>query len=536
MPGPGYYPFSDWAASLITGSPSKINSITLSPTGFPLLHWYPGTGFFFALPKIISFNAIDYSISSKIAHLVFLVSTLILISCFFYNFTKKNIPLSILGLGILLTGTNSGYYFVLMGSELFCFFIITFSYYLAVRSSNLNLMSFILIGTLIGLQFTVRPQASILMMPAIFTIFFNLFKNSGKSNLIKNLVLFLLFSSLGMIIVFQFNFWMTGEFFRSPLYFSDENFKSLDYSARFLNLLLFDKTAGMFSVHPVLLLGILASISLVFVNKTVMYEKIFFFSFFICVCLQIWMISGFYAWSGGGWIYGSRYMNPISIGCSLAIIKLLHVSNRSTVKMLGILGLSVACSLYSFRILTSYELIFWILCFLFVTILTLLLKTNSFFNFNLIEKLFCIFGFLLLGFCFNLYLERAISDYIQINEILKFIFIMVFLFIFFVLFFTEFSIFNIGSRLFGGPVIKFFFPVLLITQFIMILNLKFKSVEYQASQLINPSAQYQYINNFHMQNLEIDVTSNSVYKWPKDYEQNIIDFYLRERDKSKIRR
>src|SRR5207245_11790211 len=51
QPGPGFAVYPRWSQALQSGNPEVLQSTTLSPLGFPLLHWYPGTGYLLLIPQ-----------------------------------------------------------------------------------------------------------------------------------------------------------------------------------------------------------------------------------------------------------------------------------------------------------------------------------------------------------------------------------------------------------------------------------------------------------------------------------------------------
>ena len=117
--GPGYRAYLLWASALLQGTPSPLEGATLSPTGFPLLHHYLGTGVLLALPTFFTNDAISLDYSTRFAAAIAILLTMASVTSLLHEIAGKQPGLVLLGVSLLLVATNTGYYIRLIGAELF---------------------------------------------------------------------------------------------------------------------------------------------------------------------------------------------------------------------------------------------------------------------------------------------------------------------------------------------------------------------------------------------------------------------------------
>ena len=307
-PGPGFIRYSQWASALVQSTPDPFESSTLSPTGFPLFHWYPGTGLFLALPTILSGGAVNLEPSARLASSTAILLTLASVASLLYKIARKRLGLLLLGMLLLLVATNTGYYIRLLGSELFAFALVASVTWLAWFPKKVGNLELAGVSALASLLMTVRPQSIIMASPAMVL---GLLRWAGGRPRPQLAWVFLYFGApvvLGLLVVFQFNQWMTGEWTRSPLYFGNGEFSSVDLSARYIGLVLFDPGSGALRYTPFVALGLCASLVPILDCRLDKPYRAFYIVSLLAGLAQIWMISGFYAWSGGARGFGSRYL------------------------------------------------------------------------------------------------------------------------------------------------------------------------------------------------------------------------------------
>src|SRR5262249_319540 len=147
-----------WAAALIQNTPGPLDTITLSPTGFPLLQHYLGTGVFLGLPTLSSGGAVNLGHSAMLAGSIAILLTLVFSFSLLYETANKNFGLAVLGLALVLSATNTGYYIKLLGAELFAMLLITSMVWLSWCPARLRNVELAGLAGLAGLLITVRPQ------------------------------------------------------------------------------------------------------------------------------------------------------------------------------------------------------------------------------------------------------------------------------------------------------------------------------------------------------------------------------------------
>jgi hypothetical protein len=351
QPGPDFSKYQMWGNALKALDPNQISSTTLSPTGFPLSHWAHGVGFIYQLLSLLTFKVINPDMGFRITAVgVFLLICLLVLNAGLRMYEANSI-LVVFVLGLIFVGTNAGYYFQGVASE-----VLTLAIILIVTLPILSRQSglweeMILIGSGMGLMFTIRPQAIPMLFPAATAFMTRRLMEYTWQKTTLILLIMMLLVLLGMAQFLQFNYWMTGDYWSSHYKFGDGQFTSINFSGRYLPLVLFSSRVGVLRFHPIALVGFLCSIAAMFISyfhKRDLFIAAYHLVLVLVSVFEIWLISGYYAWSGGG-SFGSRYLMPLIVLLVFSVgwvISDLTQRNRYGLA-LGLIFLCVICASYS---------------------------------------------------------------------------------------------------------------------------------------------------------------------------------------------
>jgi hypothetical protein len=350
--GPGLGAYLPWAAALLQGTPAPLdNTITLSPTGFPLFHWYPGTGLFLALPTFVSGGALPLGPAARLAAALAIVLTLACCAAVLYEIAGQRVGLLCLGMALLLVATNTGYYIRLLGAELFALAVVASLIGLAWLPPKLGHVELVGVSALAGLLLTVRPQASLMAAPALVLGLLRWASGRRRAQLAWAGLYGGVPVALGLLVVLQVNHWMTGEWTHSPYSFGNDQFQSVTLSAPYLRLVLFDPSAGLLRCTPFIALGLCAALVPILDRRLETAYRVFYLVALLAGLAQIWLIACSYSWAGGAWIFGSRYLNLLSLYSVMATVQVLACERVAWALHAVVLSVAVACAAYTARVL-----------------------------------------------------------------------------------------------------------------------------------------------------------------------------------------
>ena len=291
--GPGLGAYLPWASALVQGTPAPLASvgerITLSPTGFPLFHWYPGTGVFLALPTLLSGGAVNLQHSARLAASIAILLTLAFCASLFYEIARKRVGLLLLGMSLLLVATNTGYYIRLLGAELFVLAVVASIVWLAWIPQKIGNVELVGFSALASLLMTVRPQSIMMAWPALVLGLLRWASGRPRPQLAWAFLYCGVPVALGLLVLIQLNHWMTGEWTRSPYYFGNGQFKSVALSAPYIRLVLFDPQAGVFRCTPFIALGLCASLVPILDRRLDKPYRAFYLVSLLAGLAQIWI-------------------------------------------------------------------------------------------------------------------------------------------------------------------------------------------------------------------------------------------------------
>jgi hypothetical protein len=529
--GPGLGAYLPWASALVQGTPDPLESVTLSPTGFPLFHWYPGTGVFLALPTLVSGGAVNLEQSARLAASIAIILTLACSASLLYEIARKRVGLLLLGMSLLLVATNTGYYIRLLGAELFVLALVASMVWLAWIPKKIGNSELAGLSALASLLLTVRPQSIVMASPAMVL---GLLRWAGRRSRPQLAWAFLYFGvpvALGLLVVLQLNYWMTGEWTHSPYYFGNDQFKSVDLSAPYIRLVLFDPEAGVLRCTPFIALGLCASLVHILDRRLDKAYRAFYLVSLLAGLVQIWIISGSYSWAGGAWIFGSRYLNLLSLYGVVSAVHVLASERVAWALKAVVLSVALACAAYTARLFGLPYLLGSLAVGAAAAAWMAVSKTRPRHSAPDIA-----YGCLGLSLLFPMLYYYAWLARAQVAAILTtpaMIFACVAAVVIVIAVYLIWSAFPSSSTAAKG--VAMFSIFTLVIGFSLVVRLRVGAAAFQTRELASPSPQFLYRNRFDVRNLELDLKQETVYKWPDDVKHVITVFLEDEKRRTAIR-
>jgi hypothetical protein len=530
--GPGLGAYLPWAAALVQGTPDPLETVTLSPTGFPLFHWYPGTGVFLALPTLLSRGAVNVEQAARLAALVAIFLALACSASLLYEIARKRVGLLLLGMSLLLVATNTGYYIRLLGAELFVLALVASMVWLAWVPKKIGNLELAGLGALAGLFMTVRPQSIIMASPAMVLGLLRWASGRPRPQLAWAFLDFGVPVALGFLVVLQLNYWMTGEWTHSPYSFGNDRFNSVDLSAPYLGLVLLDHEAGVLRRTPFIALGLCASLVHILDRRLDKSYRAFYLVSLLAGLTQIWMISGFYGWAGGAWIFGSRYLNVLSLYGVIAAVHVLASERVAWALKAAVLGVALACAAYTARWFGGPSLLGSLAVGTTAAAWIAVSKARPRHSAPDIA-----YGCLALSLLFPMLYYYARLARAQVAAVLTtpaMILACVAAVVILIAVYLSWSAFPSSSTAAKG--VAMFSVFTLVVGFSLVVRLRVGAAAFQARELASPSPQFLYRNRFDMRNLEVDLKQETVYKWPDDVKQAMRVFWEDEKRRTAISR
>jgi len=530
--GPGMDAYLPWAAALIQATPRPLHSITLSPTGFPLVQQYLGTGVFLAIPKLFSGGLLNLEESSTLAGTLAVLFTMAGAAALLYNIAGNRIGLVLLGISLLLVATNTGYYITLFGAELFALALVMLATWFAWTSKKIGNLQLAGLGALAALLMTVRPQSLIMVSPPMFLGLVRWARGRRRPQFAGALLYCGVPLAFGLLIVLQFNYWMTGEWLRSPYYFGNDQFKSIDLSGRYLGLVLFDSKAGLLSCTPFIALGLGTSLLLSLDRRLDWPHRVFYLTCLLSGLAEIWTVAGFYGWAGGYWRFGSRHLNLLAVYAVLSVVHFLAAEQIREKFKFAVLGLSVACAAYS---ATRWGLSHLPAAIIIAGSAAVLVALSRPLCRDTVLDLVCgLFGVSFLCAVFYYYawyLKVHVVSMLSRHEMALFCGAAVI---------ATTALFSLWNTVASGPLARTSVAItalaILTLELTLVVRLRAGAAHYQARELNSPSRQFLYKNRIHMEDLEVNLQQESFYRWPEKDRRAMQDFLEQEKRRTAILR
>jgi hypothetical protein len=525
--GPGLGAYLPWASALMQGSPDPItDTITLSPTGFPLLQWYPGAALFISLPKLMTAGVLDLQQSARVAAWIAILATLVMCASLFYKIGGNRSSLVLLGLSLLLVATNTGYYIRLLGAEVFAMALVASLVWLAWVPRRIGNVELAGLAALAGLLMTARPQAILMSSPALALGLLRWAENQPRRKVMQGMMTSGVLLSLALFIVLQVNYWMTGEWTRPAYYFGNEEFRSVDFSAPYLRLVLFDK-AGVRST-PFLVVGFCALVAQSLNRGLERRFRAFYLLSLAAGLAQIWIVAGYYGWAGGAWVFGSRYLNLLSIYSVIPVVHILASTEVVRVAKGVLLMAAFGCAAYTFSLLNFPYLIGWFA--LGGMPVVWLVASRSRLAPSASDLTYAFQGISFVVPVLYYYAAAAREQAAAVLPIpavgLACVTVVIALFLTWRAIPRAWVVKGIA----GAAMLS------LMIGFSLIVRLRAGAADFQDRELASPSPGFLYINRFDIRNLQDDLRGWTVYKWPDHIHSAMITFLEQEKRRTAIQR
>jgi hypothetical protein len=397
------------------------------------------------------------------------------------------------------------------------------------KIGNLELAS---LSALASLLMTVRPQSIMMASPAMVLGLLRWAQGRRIPPLATALLYWGVPLALGLFIVFQFNYWMTGEWIRSPYYFGNEHFKSVDFSGRYIGLVLFDPAAGLLSCTPFIALGVCVSVVHILDRQLDMPYRAFHIIALLSVLAQIWVVAGFYGWSGGYWTFGSRHLNLVSIYGVLSVVQVLASKQIPQGFKLAVLASSLACAVYTATLLSLPYLPAAITLGAIAVLCVALLKSLS-----ADTSSDLVYGCVGLSLLFPISYYYAWLAKTQLTTSLSADQIVLICIAAVVISLAIYALWKaVLSYSVAGKSVAIFSVAFLVLELILVARLRVNGAAFQARELRSPSERFLYQSNIHMEDLEVNLQQESFYRWPENDKQVMKDFLEEEKRRTVIKR
>jgi hypothetical protein len=529
--GPGLGAYLPWASALVQGTPAPLDTITLAPTGFPLFQWYPGTGVFLALPTLVSGGAVPLDDSARLVASLAIVLTLAACASCLYTIARQRVGLLLLGLALLLAATNTGYYIRLLGAELFALAVVAALVWLAWIPPKIGHVELVGLSALASLLLTMRPQACLMAAPALALGLLRWGSGRPRPQLAWACLAGGGPIALGLLVVLQVHHWMTGEWTRSPYSFGNDHFQSVTLSAPYLGLVLFDPSAGLLRRTPFIALGLCAALVPILDRRLGTAYRAFYLVALLAGLAQIWVIAGSYSWAGGAWIFGSRYLNLLSLYSVMAVVHVLAGERSAWALQAVVLSAAVGCAAYTAHALGLPAPLLGVLAVGATAAAGLAVATPRP-RHRLSDLTYGSMGLALLGLLLYYYAGLARP---QLTAVLMTPAVLV----------GGGAAVGIGlavavrgsacpSAAAAAKSLAVGAVVTLVIGCSLVARLRVGAAAFQARELASPSPQFLYKNRFDVRNLEEDLKQETVYKWPEEVKEAIRSFLDEEKRRTAI--
>ena len=360
--GPDFKQYLDWSRAAVHGDIFLLDSFVESPQGVPLSQWCAGPGLVSA--TIVALCEASGPLALLARHGVFMTSAVFAL-VFWWSFAKLLSTLSEGRHGTVLyalcagfLGTHLGYYSITTGSELLALAPVAVLAVELVRPMQRRFNSIILVGCCTAILIMIRPYLGLYALPTLTVTLIRLIQEPLSLRRASYVILLAIALAICCFQVGQVNWWMTGEWTRSPYVFGNQHFHSFDFSSPEIVSVLFHPLHGWLVYHPLYGLGLVAALILVRTAAS-RHERILWAAILLLVTVHLLIQSAWYCWwLAADWSFGMRGMTPAAIPAIAAIVRLytqLSQGNSSQTHQPKLLTLihsaTVLCCLWSWLLM-----------------------------------------------------------------------------------------------------------------------------------------------------------------------------------------
>ncbi len=315
--GPDYTEYLAWAKAFAAGRINEIPGEQGSVTGLPLLIAGHGTGLVFAAAELVRrfVPAIDFRFTGWLAAVLTWFALLDAI-----RRVSGSRRTAVFVCSALFLGTPLGFYSVYAASETISHALVAWLVWWVISKRDWRSLDWLAVGCLSGLLISVRASQGIYAVMALACGAWRSIESRRRNRMMAVRPLLLSLIPLG-ISVFQLllvNGWMTGSAFRSPYYFGDGGFRSIDMANAALAAFLLHPWHGLFVYHPLFAVGFVVLLVLAWKGSDTSVRSAALLGFLI-IFVHVSGQASWYCWWLGEGTYGSRAMGPAAILLGVAL-------------------------------------------------------------------------------------------------------------------------------------------------------------------------------------------------------------------------
>ncbi|MBI3819690.1 MAG: hypothetical protein HY286_13425 [Planctomycetes bacterium] len=312
--GADYVHYYDWSRVAAAGNANEIRCEQLSPAGQPMSQWSHGPGFLFALPHILTFGLLSEDFSIRLAGVA---ASFVLWICIYQIasiMTAGSGPNARLrACALVFLGTHAGFYAFSLSSELFTLASLALLVYAMIPGGLPDLLRFAAGGAAAGILIITRPQLIIYALVAFAALLWQLVKTKdiGRARFVASaLFLSIPFAACAWQVAVTRR-WMTGDAMKSPYFFGDAEWWSVDFAHPKLAEVFFHPWHGLFIYHPIYAAGVVLIIIQIFRARRGW--RAFAVATAAALALHIFHQASWYCWWLGTGSFGNRGLAAASI-------------------------------------------------------------------------------------------------------------------------------------------------------------------------------------------------------------------------------
>jgi hypothetical protein len=354
-PGPDFRRYIEWANVAWSGDLFEIHGNTRSPFGVPYSQWSYGTGFIFAVGRLLTLGRQD-AVSSAL-FIGWLASVLFWVALYKILTICAPTRRSLVALGLLLAvlGTHAGYYSFTHASEslsLACAAVVML-WLMAPRSWHL--IDTVTVGAAASLLMAIRVQLGMYALLALAMLACKVVVSKSKRSMAHSACLVLAALVPVAIVCAQeifVNRWMTGDFFSSPYTFGDAEFRSIDFLHPEFAAVLWHPWHGLLVYHPLYAVCVAALVRDIY-RKGPWPTRLLHLALAGVLLMHVYMHAAWYCWWLGGFTFGMRGLAIASVVLVPVFIRHLDQELHKGCTINGWVAMGTLASLWSYLLLSQ---------------------------------------------------------------------------------------------------------------------------------------------------------------------------------------
>jgi len=350
--GADFWKYLNWANAFESRDIDRLRdteSKSLSPVGVPLSQWSHGTGLIFQLGKKLFNNEAggnDVKIIGWIWMMIFWWAMALLLD----KVSSGNRTLTLLGILVSYLGTHAGFCSFSYSSEALSYTCLAMMGLLVLRKQRIGIFEILTVSVLSAFLILIRLYLALYFIPVFGILYYSIcFKDtvsSLKEKILKGCIPII---PLGIALfqILQVNYWMTGNWLRSPYVFGLEGFYSIDFTKPEFSAVLFHPLNGLLIYHPFYLLGALVVVVMIVKSRNKI-EKVFFLTIALILFLHLYLQASWYVWWMGMLTFGMRGLGIWGVLLVPVFIRYLAVREQTGLNNAGWFIVAFLCCAWSF--------------------------------------------------------------------------------------------------------------------------------------------------------------------------------------------